>query len=763
MRKLLFVASLLALGLAAGVSPGRAAPAVTFGVPRIVDPIHTYGEPNIKVAPDGKVHVSGPQGTGVQRSIWNVSVDGGDSWRLVQGIPFADQSPALPNKVDLGPGGGDTAISIADNGTVFFNDLWALQCFTAAVTKDDGKTVSSNPAGCSHVPADRQWFGIFDPKPEDQSTSPYYLAHKAAPAGFLPLNYLAYDDIVNGDALDMSTDGLTYKAAGAYADDGDHAMVNGNIVVDQKTGSVIGLTGAPGTDDDHFGLAVAVGAQAADGKQTFTYKQIVNNLPGDPQTLFPVLAQDKARNLYVTWATGNDSDPHPCGGPGAQLKADCFHIFYTWASAADGWTTWASPRRVDTAPVQTSVMPWVAAGGDGIVDIVWYGTTFTDNGRRIHPSEQKNQPWDVYMVQMTGADSSSPSMTQTKVTPHPMHYNDICLLGTGCISKVGNRNLADFFQVTIDPEGRARIVYSDTSNRLIQPNFPSVIDHEGAPLVTVATQQTGVNGWTGADLSAHESAAPRASVSDPIGDALFKPLGGTTKLRGLDVKNVALALEGTTLHLRVTTEGDSIGEAAKAANALFGQLVVRWQMGDKLYYGAVEQSAAGGALTWYAGASSSVDLCSVSACDPHYITYPAPPAGGVAVTGTTKPTTSTLYDIAVPVSVVGNMTESSLLESVTAFSTVSATSAALPLTNAQADADIVPLVVEGARPFNYTATSTGTFTPSVGGGGGGGGAAAVPSDRGRELPATGGRMAAAGLGFILLGLAVAARRLRVSR
>ena len=62
------------------VKPG----AIRFGVPRIVDPIHTYGEPDIKVTPNGTVYVSGPQGTGVQRSIWSASYDNGDSYRLIQ-------------------------------------------------------------------------------------------------------------------------------------------------------------------------------------------------------------------------------------------------------------------------------------------------------------------------------------------------------------------------------------------------------------------------------------------------------------------------------------------------------------------------------------------------------------------------------------------------------------------------------------------------------------------------------------------------------
>src|SRR3954452_16930662 len=64
----------------AAVHPG----AIKFGVPRVVDPIHVYGEPDIKVAPNGTMYVSGPQGTGVQRSIWNVSYDNADSYRLGQ-------------------------------------------------------------------------------------------------------------------------------------------------------------------------------------------------------------------------------------------------------------------------------------------------------------------------------------------------------------------------------------------------------------------------------------------------------------------------------------------------------------------------------------------------------------------------------------------------------------------------------------------------------------------------------------------------------
>ena len=94
-----------------------------------------------------------------------------------------------------------------------------------------------------------------------------------------------------------------------------------------------------------------------------------------------------------------------------------------------------------------------------------------------------------------------------------MHYNDVCLQGTGCITSQGNRNLADFFTVTTDKSGAAEIVYDDTSNGLAQPGFTpdnlQLADHAGAPVVTVARQSAGT-GLFGTSVSG----APRYRKSN---------------------------------------------------------------------------------------------------------------------------------------------------------------------------------------------------------------------------------------------------------
>src|SRR5947208_16443870 len=95
-------------GLITGASQATAATsAITFETPSIADPIHTFGEPDIGVDPQGRVFVSGPTGTGTQRSVWFGSVDGGHSFRTI--------SPGPPPSALLGPqappGGRDTDIN----------------------------------------------------------------------------------------------------------------------------------------------------------------------------------------------------------------------------------------------------------------------------------------------------------------------------------------------------------------------------------------------------------------------------------------------------------------------------------------------------------------------------------------------------------------------------------------------------------------------------------------------------------------------------
>jgi hypothetical protein len=377
------------------------------------------------------------------------------------------------------------------------------------------------------------------------------------------------------------------------------------------------------------------------------------------------------------------------------------------------------------------VMPWIQTGSAGRADIVWYGSDQTSGD----PSSQLNQKWNVFMSQVVipslsdGSvdQTASPSITEVQVSPHPMHYNDVCLSGTGCItnSPPGNRNLADFFQVTTDSTGAAEIVYDDTSNLLFQPgtepNGNQNADHKGAALVTLARQNSGP-GLFGTDVTG-ASSAPIPGLDDPGGDALFPVIAGGTpassNVAGLDLTRSSLGLSGTTLTVTMKVANlSSQAATAAAVGAPILQYVTRWQMGNTIYYAAMEDNPSGSGRQFYAGPAQSIDLCSVSGCTPHVLTYPeavdSAPAPGVVLShpesGTvncpTSPSASNPCTITITVNTgdVGAPTVSSLLEEVGAYAFASEFPQA-ELTNTQAEADQNALEIDGVCCYNFQANN----------------------------------------------------------
>jgi len=132
--------------------------------------------------------------------------------------------------------------------------------------------------------------------------------------------------------------------------------------------------------------------------------------------------------------------------------------------------------------------------------------------------------------------------------------------------------------------------------------------------------------------------------------------------------------------------------------------VTRWQMGNTIYYAAMENNAANQPI-FYAGKQQTIDLCSVSACFPHVLTYPEPGAGptftGIPETGSIScpsngPCTVT---IKVRLADVGSPTGKSLLESVGAYSLAAAIQEGAE-DNVSAQTDTVPLEIDGVCCYN---------------------------------------------------------------
>ncbi len=705
------------LGYAAGTIP-VAASGIAFSTPTIVDPIHTFGEPDIGLDPQGRVFVSGPTGTGTQRSMWEGSVDGGKSFREVSAGP----PPSALLGTEQPPGGGDTELKFDHNSKQYFADLYALACLRVATTGDGGASVQNGIAGGCETTgpgADRQWLSVYDPVGVT-STSAY--------KGPTPLIYLDYNDLGlvagsnypnGGSQWNMSTDGLNYTQAisGNPAVLGQAAPyapfgADGYPAIDQVTGDVFEAAGFQNPDGTWSEL-LNIGTPDVTGQLTFLDQgntdtsqlprlliHIADGLPANPDVLFSVLSMDSARNLYIAYALSAGAS-----NPGQR------QVYVAGASAASGWRTWTKPVQVSNAPSMVAVMPWIKAGGAGRADAVWYGSN-----QVVDPSTSTSSTlaWDVFMSQLvfpvdkTGAiTGAAPSLSEVKATPHPMHLGTICLIGTNCITIQGNRNLADFFEVNIDSTGAAEIVYDDTSNGLIQPGFTpnnqQLVDHAGAPLVTILRQSSGL-GLFGTAVSGTSNGI-KSSISDPGGDALYPVIGGAG-VPGMDVTSAGAGISGGTLTITVkvanlSTPGATVASLPGATNL---QYVTRWQMGNTIYYAAMENTAANQPI-FYAGAAKSVDLCSVSACFPHVLTFPEPAFGGSSEKGSiscpaapsaANPCTLT---ISVKVADVGSPTSSSVLQELGTYSFAASTPSG-EITNAQAQADDVPLEIDGACCIN---------------------------------------------------------------
>jgi hypothetical protein len=740
------------------VSPAAPAPSVTFGSAVIVDPIHTFGEPDVRIKGDN-VYVSGPWGTGTQRSLFEWSSDGGSTFRTLHSTPMT--SVADSATFILGPGGGDTEISIDHNDKVYYTDLAALLTLKMATWDPKTRTMKTNtlanPTDTIDT-FDRQWFALWDP------ADPTAVRKATGYTGPFPINYLGW----NAGALDTvtkssySTDGLNYGPATL-----SFTVVGRDspLAIDQTTWTVFQAVSIDSTRELHLLMRTRDPASPADPalRKQETVK-VADMAEGTTHgELFPLVTIDLDRTVYVAWGTRADV-------PTAE-NPDAWQIWYSYAPASSGWKKWSKPVRLSAPPARMNVMPWIVAGAKGRLAAAWYGTEEAKSLGDVH------QAWDVYLAMVSGADTAKPKIEQVKATKHPMHYGSICFAGVGCIAEQGNRNLADFFEVNYDPEtGAVFIVYDDTSNELAQViagtdmqipvPIDGVADHRGAPVVTLLRQNGGI-GLLGKPIVSAAAFGP-GRLTGKAGNAAFDPAYGGDHVDGLDARGLSLSAEGADLVFKLAVSSlDAPGDALSKTGASALNYVVRW-VGEPIdsitgtrnpiYYAAVEVTDTA-EPAFFAGMARSLELCSVSGCFPHIVEYPAPPYGGTSVTGKLVQGANGApdeWEIRVPRTLVGGPHDGSMLESLSAFTLARTRSASLPTTNLEHELGIAPVVIDALCCVDTSVAASrprvlGTKTTKPA-------AKPKPATRGRQLPATGVAEAPLGLIVALMAGATLARR-----
>ncbi|TLZ65450.1 MAG: hypothetical protein E6K12_09865 [Methanobacteriota archaeon] len=539
---------------------------IAFGPSTVADPVRTEGEPMIHVDHTGNIWESGPWGTSTQMSFVHRSTDGGDS--------FHPTSSAM--RPDAPPGGGDTDIVTDDQGFAYFVDLEGLANLGAAVSNDGGNTWKKNPIAADPA-QDRQWYAVDNGATSAASDNTIFLTVHELAAGME-----VYSSPGSMGSADL-TGGLVFTRAS------DHLAIGPGATCGQtKFDPVRRNLYLPCVGGDHVDVITG----HVDAMQQTGISFVHHGAPASPGgavgDLFTSAAVDQAGNVFVAWVDTHDHNVYVSG-------------------SSDGALTWTAPLQVNGDPSNTNVWPWIVGGANGIVDVVWYGTSVRGDPGTF-PSWFADRvaattvPWHVYLAQvrLNFEAPASSTIYQARATEHPMNFGQICQEGIGCTTSNGDRSMADFFSVTVDASGAALIVYDDTTNQ-----------HHGAGLF-VSRQVAGPSVFD----TTISRPVPTNPVSDPTGDAQvphYAPVSGPgLNVPSMDFTATQLSQPSAGI-LRVRMRVASIASLVPPTGADGIVWLTRWQarsIGDSgetsyriFYVGA--RSVGGANPTFFSGTGTS--------------------------------------------------------------------------------------------------------------------------------------------------------------
>ncbi|HJT80444.1 MAG TPA: hypothetical protein VJ719_04525, partial [Chthoniobacterales bacterium] len=193
--------------------------------------------------------------------------------------------------------------------------------------------------------------------------------------------------------------------------------------------------------------------------------------------IFPAGDIDSAGNIYVAWSMNNS-------------RTNEFSIWF--ASSHDGGKTYYGPFPVSSGPLtadETAVFPWVAAGDNGRVDIIWYGTTAVGDPNTL----TGNPAWYLHFAQSLNANTREPVFTVVKPNPNnPIHNGQI---STGGLIGSSDRSLLDFMEVAVGPDGLAHIIFADNAGQGTRAEYTK---QNGGPVVK--TSPSGIQCLPGAPI-----------------------------------------------------------------------------------------------------------------------------------------------------------------------------------------------------------------------------------------------------------------------
>lgn len=174
-----------------------------------------------------------------------------------------------------------------------------------------------------------------------------------------------------------------------------------------------------------------------DSGLTWTMREGPKGLGAD--TLDPEIAFSTDGAMYMLWQSRRGED-------------------YAYLARSDDFgMSWAGPWNVTPPGMGTSIFASLHAGSPGRVALAFHATNYT-----VYPSDaEADARWYTYVVTSADADQAQPTFTSYRVQPldDPVQIGGICNGNQGCTG--GNRNLLDFIDGAVAPDGTFFTVIAD--------------------------------------------------------------------------------------------------------------------------------------------------------------------------------------------------------------------------------------------------------------------------------------------------------------
>ncbi len=558
--------------------------------------------------------------------LWK-SDDGGASFKWVAG------SAPLEGKLPTCVGGGDTEAVIDESGRIYFNEL-TLANLSSSRSDDGGRTWLTQCLSVETTPDDRQWYAIDGDAVQGGNI---YLTYNIVGGDAEILCPAAFGDTlsVGNNQLVLArsplpalpgTGGLQF-APSKFVSGGCDEAIMGNVEVSPATHRIFIIHDDATLESIRIGRCQTV-PFTVDPTGLACVDREVAAFPGFiTGANFPSLAIDSAGNLYAVWQQAAINEAREVIGD-TRLY---------WSSSRDEGETWSPPVQVPTPGLRNNVFTWMAAGDPGRVGIAWYGTPAAATG--TCGPDCTNGDWGVYYAMTENGLDAVPKFTAPILASEQFAHRGTMFTLIG--NQAGNREVGDFMQMRIGPQGEAILFYADTRNQ-VQLAKPMVVRQTGGPRLFAGPPLKGPGPATN-------------SVADRAGDATYEAAGliGDSQ-PNLDILGTSVAMANPST-LRVTMTVADLTNLAPDPTTGNTDPVLLWQVqwlapsqtdpfGGKNFFVYME-SINGGPPAFFSGENAQSKPRAG-----RYITYPgAKPVPGFFTPG--KPGTITinvpLADVAV--------------------------------------------------------------------------------------------------------------------